>query len=654
MAGVCVAGLVSAGAAWAAPHRFSCALTHSHTVAADKQARVFYTSVRHSDGSVDRTYFGCLYNVGKRFGFPANSQDVGFEQAYPNPVRLAGRYFAYVQTDSSNSLMGVMVLNLHSGRLVSEAYDTNSDHDTVPGVVAIVLNGDGHVAWIEGGVDVGTEVDKVDGSGKQILDSSVESGKQSIDSHSLRLQGSTVTWKHGGVLRSDKLVAGSAPVESGSPFASLGVACPSVTRCTAVGHHGREVSFDPIAPGTPTPTVIDNAASSLNEVACPSATQCTAVDNSGHELTFDPAAPGTPTPTLIDSANLISGVACPSISQCTAVDTGGREVTFDPAAPGTPTPTTIAKDRNLGGVACPSLSQCTTISEDGSLTFNPTAPGTPTPTALSGGPWGSPACPSLSQCTAVDGIGQQVTFNPTAPGNAMSTFIVGGLVNGGGGPVACPSLSQCTAVDALGRQVTFNPTAPGTPSPAQIDNAHSFLSVACPSANQCTAVDGIGQQMTFNPITPDTRPSPTAFATDPAPQLTGYRMTNTTFAVDAAPTPTSGVAATTHPQGTTFEYSLSESATAKIVIAQHQPGRLNGKKCLAPTTKLANAKKCTKTVVNGTLTRTSKKGANNVAFSGRIATQALSPGHYRATLTAIDDVDQTSKPQTIPFTITAG
>ena len=89
-------------------------------------------------------------------------------------------------------------------------------------------------------------------------------------------------------------------------------------------------------------------------MACPSTSQCTAVDSLGQQVTFDPAAPGTPTPTTIDSGgyDALNGVACPSTSQCTAVDSDGKQVTFDPAAPGTPTPTTIDSTNILpaGGV----------------------------------------------------------------------------------------------------------------------------------------------------------------------------------------------------------------------------------------------------------------------------------------------------------------
>ncbi len=107
----------------------------------------------------------------------------------------------------------------------------------------------------------------------------------------------------------------------------------------------------------------------------------------------------------------------------------------------------------------------------------------------------------------------------------------------------------------------------------------------------------------------------------------------------------------TNKKGTTLKYTLSEAATVKIAIAQRRSGRRNGKRCVAPTRKLRNAKKCNRLFRKGTLTRTSHRGANKVAFSGRVRSKALKPGLYQATLTATDKARNTSKPKTIFFTI---
>jgi len=138
-----------------------------------------------------------------------------------------------------------------------------------------------------------------------------------------------------------------------------------------------------------------------------------------------------------------------------------------------------------------------------------------------------------------------------------------------------------------------------------------------------------------------------------APGVSGLGLTNNPFVVGGS-TPTFGVAAkktTKHKKGTTFQYTLSEPATVRVVISQTRSGRRKGKRCLAPTRKLRKARKCTRTSVKGTLTRTSHQGANRVAFSGRIGSRKLAPGRYQATLTATDPAKNASKPKTIAFTI---
>jgi len=136
--------------------------------------------------------------------------------------------------------------------------------------------------------------------------------------------------------------------------------------------------------------------------------------------------------------------------------------------------------------------------------------------------------------------------------------------------------------------------------------------------------------------------------------VTGFRVTKRRFAVGKKPTPRTGSAAAKPKKGTTFLYSLSEPATATIAIARRQSGRRRGKKCLAPSRRLRRARKCTRTVRKGVLERTSRQGANRVPFSGRIASRALKPGRYQATLTATDAAKNSSPPKSVAFAVVKG
>ena len=118
----------------------------------------------------------------------------------------------------------------------------------------------------------------------------------------------------------------------GPGVAVFGVACPSASQCTAVDSDGKEITFDPRTSGRIVSAALDPAGGGLHGagtvvldgVACPSVSQCTAVDSLGREFTFDPAAPGKPTSTTIASSELFA-VACPSVTQCTAVEMRARK-----------------------------------------------------------------------------------------------------------------------------------------------------------------------------------------------------------------------------------------------------------------------------------------------------------------------------------------
>ena len=247
---------------------------------------------------------------------------------------------------------------------------------------------------------------------------------------------------------------------------------PVDDECTAVDEDGNEVTFDPISPGNPTPTSIDD--NGLFAVACPSPSQCTAVDDRGDQVTFDPSSPGSPTGTEVDYSEL-SAVACPSTSECTAVDGEGDEVTFDPISPGSPNPTRLANTSALVAVACPSTSQCTAIDEGGDeVTFDPMPPGGPSYTlsvSLAGTGSGSVSGSGIScpfTCGNYYTSGTVVTL--TATPSAGSTFA--GWSGGG-----CSGTGPCTVTLSEDQAVTADFERPVadtslTLSPAKVVYGH--------------------------------------------------------------------------------------------------------------------------------------------------------------------------------------
>jgi len=137
------------------------------------------------------------------------------------------------------------------------------------------------------------------------------------------------------------------------------------------------------------------------------------------------------------------------------------------------------------------------------------------------------------------------------------------------------------------------------------------------------------------------------------PAITAARLTNKRFRVAKENT---AVSAKKAPLGTTFRFTLSADAKLQIAVTRSAPGLRRGRNCLAPTPKLrrAHAKRCTRTLVLGTLTRAREpKGADNFPFSGRIGRRALSAGAYKAVLSA-SNAGGRSKPVTLSFAIVGG
>jgi hypothetical protein len=98
---------------------------------------------------------------------------------------------------------------------------------------------------------------------------------------------------------------------------------------------------------------------------------------------------------------------------------------------------------------------------------------------------------------------------------------------------------------------------------------------------------------------------------------------------------------------------LAAPAKLTIAITRRTAGLRKGKKCVAPTGKLrrAHAKRCTRTITAGTLTRANvPAGAGGVVFTGRIGHRPLKPHSYKAVLTASNSAGR-SNPAGLSFAI---
>lgn len=103
--------------------------------------------------------------------------------------------------------------------------------------------------------------------------------------------------------------------------------------------------------------------------------------------------------------------------------------------------------------------------------------------------------------------------------------------------------------------------------------------------------------------------------------------------------------------GTTFRYTVNESAKVRFKFERKLPGRLVGKKCKPATEKNKARKSCPRFKGVGSRAQKAKAGASKLKWNGRLGGKPLAPGSYRATVTATDGAGGRSAPKAVGFRI---
>ncbi len=107
------------------------------------------------------------------------------------------------------------------------------------------------------------------------------------------------------------------------------------------------------------------------------------------------------------------------------------------------------------------------------------------------------------------------------------------------------------------------------------------------------------------------------------------------------------------PVGTSFSFTLNESASVQLGFSSHASGRRVGAACLAPTPRTAHARSCTRTLGDGSLTVAAHGGLDRIAFRGLLAGgRTLAPGRYGLELRA--RASSTHATASLAFTIVKG
>jgi hypothetical protein len=170
----------------------TCGPSGARTLALDRVARVY-----QSGGGV----YGCSTAARRSYRLGAGARSI--REGRAGPIALAGVDVAYGLTRYGVDTAGaqVVVRDLRNGgQLRSEPATTGRlGVEFFQSVAAVVVKPGGAVAWIGLGGSVihagheVVEVSKADARGRALLDAST-----GIDVRSLRLLGSTVSWRHGG------------------------------------------------------------------------------------------------------------------------------------------------------------------------------------------------------------------------------------------------------------------------------------------------------------------------------------------------------------------------------------------------------------------------------------------------------------------------
>jgi hypothetical protein len=284
----------------------------------------------------------------------------------------------------------------------------------------------------------------------------------------------------------------------------------------------------------------------LDSVACPSASRCVAVGDyynssglQGWLVTGSGSswrATKAPLPADAGAGGDLSSVACPSPSRCVAVgsyavsgDTGQGLLVTGSGSSWKATRAPLPAGANasaypypgLISVACPSVSECVAVGEYVDSSGNQqgwlvTGSGSswkatkaPLPAGAgtgSGALLDSVACPSASQCVAVgqyyNSSGNYQGLLLTGLGTSWTAAEAPLLPHGGRdsganlNSVVCPSASQCVAAGGSGNaqgllvtglQTSWKATKAPLPANADVSGGAYLYSVVCPSASQCTA-----------------------------------------------------------------------------------------------------------------------------------------------------------------------
>jgi DNA-binding beta-propeller fold protein YncE len=114
------------------------------------------------------------------------------------------------------------------------------------------------------------------------------------------------------------------------------------------------------------------------------------------------------------------------------------------------------------------------------------------------------------------------------------------------------------------------------------------------------------------------------------------------------------IASARPPVGTTFRFTLKQSAQVRFTFKQRLPGRRVNGRCVRPTSSNRGRPKCTRLASRGSLSFSVKAGAHKLRFQGRLSKHKRLPvGRYTMVITATNSAGQHATAK-LTFTIVKG
>jgi photosystem II stability/assembly factor-like uncharacterized protein len=260
----------------------------------------------------------------------------------------------------------------------------------------------------------------------------------------------------------------------------LGISCPSVSTCYAVGSQG-------LIMGTPDGGITWSAqasatTNSLISIDCGSLSDCAAGGYFGTLIARANASAWFAS--THGSTVTLTGVSCDGTGTCMAVGAGGIALVSTDSGESW-TQHSTATTQPLHGISCATATTCFAVGDGGTIEWTRNTGTTWNQTVIGTGSVRGISCPSAMTCVAVGDAGVVTTSDGGVTWTVHSNSFP---LNG----VSCPNTVNCWAV---GVAMAGNPILSVTLTPQYVATqqnsgpAINLQGVACPTSSACFAVD---------------------------------------------------------------------------------------------------------------------------------------------------------------------